>query len=145
MQNPLKFVGVPQTPEPISAVSGPNFTILWGHVEEILQQMHHAIKSHHLVTWCAPNSDIPTTLYFICMCRKLYCKSSAMYNFNLIFYHLSHLDPTRPGHTCKFPDPNRPDPWVGSTVVQLCVKLSGEVLAWLSVWSGVQMICIWSS
>jgi len=23
--------------------------------------------------------------------------------------------------------------------------LSGEVLAWLSVWSEVQMICIWSS
>ena len=28
MQNPLKFVGVPQTPEPISAISGPKFTIL---------------------------------------------------------------------------------------------------------------------
>ena len=27
---------VPQTSEPISAVSGPKFTILWGHVEEIL-------------------------------------------------------------------------------------------------------------
>jgi len=26
-----------------------------------------------------------------------------------------------------------------------CRKLSGEVLAWLSVWSEVQMICIWSS
>jgi len=27
-----------------------------------------------------------------------------------------------------------------------CKKLSGEVLAWLSVWSKVQMICmIWSS
>ena len=25
------------------------------------------------------------------------------------------------------------------------VVLSGEVLAWLSVWSEVQMICIWSS
>jgi len=36
MQNPLKFVGVPQTPEPISAVSGPKFTILFGHVEDIL-------------------------------------------------------------------------------------------------------------
>jgi len=61
-----------------------------------LQQMHHAIKSHHLVTWCAPNSDILTTLYFICVCRKLHCKSSAVYNFKLIFYHLSHVDPTRP-------------------------------------------------
>ena len=35
-QNPLKLVGVPQTPEPISAVSGPKFTILSGHVEEVL-------------------------------------------------------------------------------------------------------------
>ena len=35
-QNPLKFVGVPQTPEPISAVSGPKFTILSGDVEEVL-------------------------------------------------------------------------------------------------------------
>jgi len=26
-----------------------------------------------------------------------------------------------------------------------CKKLSGEVLAWLSVWSEVRMICIWSS
>jgi len=26
--NPLKLAGVPQTPEPISAVSGPKFTIL---------------------------------------------------------------------------------------------------------------------
>ena len=33
---PLKVAGVPQTPETISAACGPNFTILWGHVEEIL-------------------------------------------------------------------------------------------------------------
>ena len=35
-QNPLKFVGVPQTPELISAVSGPKFTILSGRVGEVL-------------------------------------------------------------------------------------------------------------
>ena len=35
-QNSLKLVGVPQTPEQISAVSGPKFTILSGHVEDIL-------------------------------------------------------------------------------------------------------------
>ena len=35
-RNPLKFAGVPQTRQQISAVSRPNFTILWGHVEEIL-------------------------------------------------------------------------------------------------------------
>ena len=35
-RNPLKFAGVPQTTGPILASSGPKFTILWGHVEEIL-------------------------------------------------------------------------------------------------------------
>jgi len=35
-RNPLKFAGVPQTPEPISAVSRPKFTILWEYVEDIL-------------------------------------------------------------------------------------------------------------
>jgi len=35
-RNPLKFAWVLQTPEPISAVSGPKFTILRGHVEEVL-------------------------------------------------------------------------------------------------------------
>jgi len=35
-QNPLKFVGVPQTRQRISAVSRPKFAILSGHVEEVL-------------------------------------------------------------------------------------------------------------
>jgi len=35
-RTPLKLSGVPQTNETISAVSGPKFAILWGHVEEIL-------------------------------------------------------------------------------------------------------------
>ena len=35
-RNPLKFAGVPQTRQPISAVSPPKFIILCGHVEEIL-------------------------------------------------------------------------------------------------------------
>ena len=35
-RNQLKFAGVPQTPEPISAVSGPKFTLLSRHVEEVL-------------------------------------------------------------------------------------------------------------
>jgi len=33
---PLKYDGVPQTRQSISAVSGAKFTILWGHVKEIL-------------------------------------------------------------------------------------------------------------
>jgi len=35
-RNPLKFAGVPQTNETISAAGGQKFTTLWGHVEEIL-------------------------------------------------------------------------------------------------------------
>jgi len=35
-RNPLKLAGVPQTTGPISAASGPKFTILWRHVEETL-------------------------------------------------------------------------------------------------------------
>ena len=35
-RNTLKFAGVPQTPELISAVSGSKFTILAGHVKEVL-------------------------------------------------------------------------------------------------------------
>ena len=35
-RNPLKFAGVIQTNETISAASGPKITILWEHVEELL-------------------------------------------------------------------------------------------------------------
>jgi len=35
-QNPLKCAGVLETPEPVSAVSGPKFTILRGHMYEVL-------------------------------------------------------------------------------------------------------------
>ena len=35
-RNSLKLAGVPQTTEPISAASGPKFTIFLGHLEEIL-------------------------------------------------------------------------------------------------------------
>jgi len=35
-RNPLKLPGVPQTNETISAANGPKFTILFGHVGEIL-------------------------------------------------------------------------------------------------------------
>jgi len=35
-RNQLKFAGVPQTRQQISAASRPKFTILWGHVDEIL-------------------------------------------------------------------------------------------------------------
>jgi len=36
IRNPLKLAGMPQTTGLISAAGGPEFTILWGHLEEIL-------------------------------------------------------------------------------------------------------------
>ena len=35
-RNPLKFAGMPQTTGSISAASGPKFTILCGHLDDIL-------------------------------------------------------------------------------------------------------------
>ena len=43
MRNRLKLAGVPQTRQRISAVSGPKFAVLWGHVEEILIQVFFPI------------------------------------------------------------------------------------------------------
>jgi len=56
-QNTLKFVGVPQTPEPISAVTGPKFTILPGHVEEVVLLNKFfifvaKIWSDKILRWC---------------------------------------------------------------------------------------------
>ena len=66
MQNPLKLAGVPQTNETISAASGPKFTILWGHVEEILllnkffllsiRAVVAKIEPDKVVRWC-PDGD----------------------------------------------------------------------------------------
>jgi len=50
-RNPLKFAGVPQTNETISAAGGPKFTILREHVEEILllKQVFFRLSIHALV------------------------------------------------------------------------------------------------
>ena len=50
-RNQSKLAGVPQTPETISAVSGPKFTILWAHVEEILllNKFFFGLSIHALV------------------------------------------------------------------------------------------------
>ena len=59
-QNPLKFVGVPQTPEPISAVSGPKFTILSGHVEQVLliNKFFFRLSIHALVAKIWPDKVV---------------------------------------------------------------------------------------
>ena len=56
-RKPLKFAGVPQTPEPISAASGPKFAILWVYVEDILLLNKFAkIQPNKVVRWC-PDGD----------------------------------------------------------------------------------------
>jgi len=42
-RKPLKFAGMPQTTGPISAASGPKFTILWERMEKILRLYIFAI------------------------------------------------------------------------------------------------------
>ena len=53
-RNPLKFAGVPQTRQQISAVSRPMFTILSGHVEEVLLFK----KFFPIVDTCLSSEDI---------------------------------------------------------------------------------------
>ena len=66
-RNPLKVPGVPQTNERISAASGPKFTILLGHVGEILllnnflfrlsiNALVAMIQPDKVVGWC-PDGD----------------------------------------------------------------------------------------
>jgi len=70
----MKFVGVPQTPEPISAVSWSKFTILSGHVEEVLLLN----KFFPIVDTCLSCEDIescaivPRWRFFAsCICSEL--------------------------------------------------------------------------
>jgi len=68
-RNPLKFAGVPQTRQPISAVSRPKFTILSGHVEEVL-----LFKSFFpIVDTCLISEDIaPQSCAMVPKCRFLH-------------------------------------------------------------------------
>jgi len=62
-RKPLKCARVPQTGKPISAVIEPTFTILWGHVEEILlfnkffqlliSALVAKIQPDKVARWCA--------------------------------------------------------------------------------------------
>ena len=62
------LLGCP-TPEPISAISGPKFTILWGHVEEILLlnkfffwlsicALVVEIQPDKVVRWCSDSDSL---------------------------------------------------------------------------------------
>jgi len=74
-QKPLKFAGVPQTCQQISAVSMPKFIIIWGHVEEasvfnkfFFRLSIHAsaakIQSDKVVRWCK-NGDFLRPIFSV--------------------------------------------------------------------------------
>jgi len=54
-RNPLKFAGVPQTRQQISAVSRPKFIILAGHVEDIYRCLTGFFP---IVATCLSSEDI---------------------------------------------------------------------------------------
>jgi len=56
----LKFAGMPQTSEPISAVSGPKFAIVWEHVGEILllNSFFRWLSIHVLVAKTQPDKVV---------------------------------------------------------------------------------------
>jgi len=58
MQSQLKFAGVPQTPEPISAVSGPKFAIYCEDMEEILpfNKFFFRLSMHAFVAKIQPDN-----------------------------------------------------------------------------------------
>ena len=59
-RNPLKLPGVPQTNETVSAASGPKFTILWGHVEDILL-LNKFSSDCRYVPWLRRHSPVSYT------------------------------------------------------------------------------------
>ena len=59
-RNPLKFAGVLQTNKPISAASGPKFTILSGRMEDILlfNKFFFLLSIHALVAEIQPDKVV---------------------------------------------------------------------------------------
>jgi len=93
MRNPTKFAGVPQTHQPISAVSGPEFTILlWGHVEEILLSNKFFFRSsiHALVAKIQPDNIVrrcPDGVFLHNFCIP-YFQPAACSTFQTCILHL---------------------------------------------------------
>jgi len=101
-RNPLKFAGVPQTTGWISAASGPNFTIFWGHVEDILLLNNF----FPIVDTCLSCEDSPTKLWdgaqmaiLATFLRPVYSASRVLQVSDL---HLKFA--LRPHHVWKYGD-----------------------------------------
>jgi len=87
---------VPQTPQPISAASGPKFAILWGHVEEILLfKKFFRLSIHALVAMLQPDKVVrwcPDGEFLAIFC-VLYLQQAACYTFQtcIISSHQGHI------------------------------------------------------
>ena len=100
-RNPLKLPRVPQTNETISAASGPKFTILWGHLGDILLLN----KFFPIVDTCLRCEDIarqscamvPRWRFLATFLRPVFSTSRVQ--------HVSDLHPKfalRQHHVCKY-------------------------------------------
>ena len=99
MRNPLKFAGVLQTGKPISAASGPKFTILSGHVEEVLlfnqffsdcQCRNYKDIARQFVRWC------PGGVFWRFFLRPVFSASRVQHVSDL------HSKFARPYHVWKY-------------------------------------------
>ena len=82
-RNQLKCGGVPQSNETISAASGPKFTILWGHLQDILllnnffrlsiRALVAKIQLDKVVGWCA-DGDF-WRLFASCIFQRAACST----------------------------------------------------------------------
>jgi len=95
------FAGVPQTNETISAVSGPKFTILWGHMDEVLLLN----KFFPTVDKCLSCEDIARQIVramvprwrFLTTFCGLYLQRAPCSTFQTCI-----LNSLRPHHVCKY-------------------------------------------
>jgi len=100
-QKPLKLAGGLQTGKPISAASGPKFTILWGHLEDILLLK----KFFQIVDTCLSCEDIARQVcamvnrwrFLATFLRPVFSASRVQHVSDL---HLKFA--LRPHHVCKY-------------------------------------------
>jgi len=99
-RNPLKFAGVLQTTGPISAASGPKFTILLGHLEEIL-----LLNIFPIVDMCLSCKDIARQSCTMVRRRRIFGDFFASSISPSRVQHLSDLHPKfalRPSHVWNY-------------------------------------------
>jgi len=86
-RTPLKFAGVPQTRQLISAVSRLKFTILWGHAGKILlcNRFFFRLSIHALIAKIQPDKVVRW-----CADGDFFCNFCMLY-----FQHVQHISDIR--------------------------------------------------